>query len=72
MWSADALAEHTSIASFARFTLQLLALDAPSDLLSRSQQAGKDEMEHARLCFQMQIGSSCGIRGLRVRNGFAI
>lgn len=53
LWSADALAEHASIASFARFTLQLLALGAPSDLLTRSQQAGKDEIEHAKLCFQL-------------------
>lgn len=53
LWAADGLAEHSSIATFARFTLQLMVLGAPSDLLSRSQQAGKDEVEHARLCFQL-------------------
>jgi len=54
LWAADGLAEHSSIATFARFTLQLMVLGAPSDLLSRSQQAGKDEVEHARLCFQVE------------------
>jgi len=46
-----ALAEHASIASFARFTLQLLALGAPPSLVSRSARAMADEIRHARFGF---------------------
>lgn len=50
-WRADALLEHASVASFARFTLELLALGAPADLLADAQRAAADEVEHARVCF---------------------
>lgn len=50
-WLADALAEHASIASFARFTLDLLALGAPASMVRDAQRAMLDEIEHARLCF---------------------
>jgi hypothetical protein len=43
--------EHASIASFARFTLQLLALGAPPELVRDAQEAMGDETEHARLAF---------------------
>jgi hypothetical protein len=46
-----ALMEHASIAAFARFSLQLLALGAPSDLLMDTARAMADETRHARLCF---------------------
>lgn len=46
-----ALMEHASIAAFARFTLELLALAAPSDLVMAAQSAMADEIQHARLCF---------------------
>jgi hypothetical protein len=52
-WLADALAEHASIASFARFTLDLLAVGAPPDLIVESQRASIDEVDHARLCFSL-------------------
>jgi hypothetical protein len=52
-WSDAALAEHASIASFARFTLQLLAVGAPPTLLAQAHQAGLDEIEHARLSFRV-------------------
>jgi hypothetical protein len=52
-WLEDARMEHASIASFARFTLELLAVGAPSDLVIESQLAGLDEIEHARLCFAL-------------------
>ncbi len=45
--------EHASIAAFARFTLHLLAVGAPPDLVSLSQQAIGDETEHARLAFSL-------------------
>jgi hypothetical protein len=45
--------EHASIAAFARFTLHLLALAAPPDLVLLSQQAMRDEIEHARFAFSL-------------------
>jgi hypothetical protein len=53
IWLADAMAEHASIATFARLTLQLLSLGAPPDLLAASQRAVRDEIEHAELCFDL-------------------
>jgi hypothetical protein len=50
-WLADALAEHASIAAFAKLSLELLALGAPPELLCEAQRAALDEIEHARLCF---------------------
>lgn len=50
-WLSDALMEHASVASFARFTLELLAHGAPADLVAAAQQAGVDEVAHAQLCF---------------------
>ncbi len=52
-WRDDALLEHASIASFARFTLELLALGAPAELLAAAQQAGLDEIRHSKLCFAL-------------------
>jgi hypothetical protein len=52
-WAADALMEHASIASFARFSLQLLALGAPASLVAAAQQAAVDETKHAQLCFSL-------------------
>ncbi len=50
-WLLDAQLEHASVAAFARLTLQLMALGAPSDLVEESQAASLDEIEHARMCF---------------------
>jgi hypothetical protein len=50
-WLRDAQLEHASIASFARFTLQLLALGAPPELIAAAQRATLDEVEHAQACF---------------------
>ncbi|MBT9554900.1 MAG: hypothetical protein IV100_02675, partial [Myxococcales bacterium] len=38
-WLSVAALEHASVGSFARFTLQLLAVGAPPDLLLATQQA---------------------------------
>jgi len=43
--------EHASIASFARASLELLALAAPPDLLRDTAVAMQDEIAHARACF---------------------
>lgn len=52
-WAAVAALEHASIASFARFSLELLALGAPSSLLAEAQQAAADEIEHARIAYAL-------------------
>lgn len=52
-WTQAALYEHASIASFARFALELLALGAPSDLVAGAQAAALDEVHHAELSFGM-------------------
>src|SRR5690606_27886061 len=49
----DALAEHASVAAFARQTLELLALGAPPELLAQTQQAALDEIEHTRACLRL-------------------
>lgn len=53
LWTADALAEHASIASFARFTLQLLAHAAPPALVQEACAAQADEVAHARAAFAL-------------------
>lgn len=45
------LMEHASVAAFARFSLELLALGAPSELVRAAQSAMGDELTHARLAF---------------------
>jgi len=50
-WTEVAALEHASVASFARFTLQLMALGAPADLMADTQRAAADEVEHARLAY---------------------
>lgn len=50
-WSQLGGLEHASVASFARTTMQLLALGAPADLLADTQAAAADEVRHARLAY---------------------
>ncbi len=52
-WTSVGLMEHASIAAFARFSLQLLAVGAPPELLRDAQAAMADETEHTRLCFAL-------------------
>lgn len=52
-WARDGLYEHASVASFARFIGDLLALGAPPELVRAAQAAILDELEHARLCFEL-------------------
>ncbi|MCY1056439.1 ferritin-like domain-containing protein [Nannocystis sp. SCPEA4] len=52
-WTQIGLCEHASVASFARFILQLLAVGAPAELVDGAQKALADEVEHARLCFAL-------------------
>jgi hypothetical protein len=50
-WSRVGAMEHASVASFARATLQLLAIGAPSDLVHDTQTAGADEVRHAQIAY---------------------
>ncbi|HEY6561111.1 MAG TPA: ferritin-like domain-containing protein [Polyangiaceae bacterium] len=52
-WSGMALLEHASVASFARFSLQLMAVGAPASLVEAAHRAALDEIEHARLTFRL-------------------
>jgi hypothetical protein len=53
VWLTDALEEHASIAAFARFTMLLLSVGAPPDLVLDAQRASIDEVAHARDCFAL-------------------
>jgi hypothetical protein len=53
VWQADALEEHASIAAFARFTMLMLSVGAPPELVVASQRASLDEVTHARDCFAL-------------------
>jgi hypothetical protein len=53
VWYQSALYEHASVASFARFSMELMALGAPSDLVLGACHAQADEVVHARACFSM-------------------
>jgi hypothetical protein len=50
-WAQRGLSEHASVASFARFSLQLMGFGAPAELLEGSAQAQLDEIRHAKLAF---------------------
>ncbi len=52
-WTRIGLMEHASVAAFARFTMQLMALGAPPDLLTETQSAMADETRHARQAFAL-------------------
>lgn len=53
VWLQDAMMEHASVASFSRFSLDLLQLGAPPELVRDSQLAALDEIEHARIAFSI-------------------
>jgi hypothetical protein len=52
-WLSAARMEHASIAAFARFQLQLLAVSAPARLVKATSKAMADELSHAQLCFAL-------------------
>lgn len=52
-WLEAALTEHASVASFAQFAQQLLALAGPPELIQGAQAAALDELRHAQLCFSI-------------------
>jgi hypothetical protein len=52
-WTRIGQLEHASVAAFAQFVLQLLAVGAGPELVLAAQQALADEVEHARLAFAL-------------------
>jgi hypothetical protein len=52
-WRENAKTEHASVAAFARLTLDLMALGAPSRLVADSNRDALDEIRHAELCFAL-------------------
>merc|ERR1711874_857210 len=64
-WLEQAEGEHASVASFARNTLQLLTLGSPSELLIASKQAGIDEINHAKISYDIASANT----GLRLAPG---
>lgn len=50
-WLETARLEHASVAAFARFTMELLSLGAPADLVAGASAAMSDEIRHARIAF---------------------
>jgi hypothetical protein len=52
-WSDNARAEHSSIAGFHRFALDLFAHGAPPELLDCCIRAAADELAHARICYAL-------------------
>ena len=54
-WLRAALAEHASVASFARASLELMTVAAPAALLKDYHSAALDEVNHATLCFSAAV-----------------
>ncbi len=52
-WARDGLFEHASVASFSRFSMELLALGAPAELVRDTHAACVDEVRHAELCLAL-------------------
>jgi hypothetical protein len=73
-WLKDGLEEHASVAAFARFTMYLLSVGAPPELIVLSQRASLDEVQHARACFALARrygGHSVGPAALEVSDSLA-
>jgi hypothetical protein len=73
-WARDAAFEHASVASFARFALELMALGAPAHLVAGAHAAALDEVEHARLCYGLasRYGDAVGPGELPIAGALAI
>ena len=52
------LAEHASVASFARVVMELMQLAAPADLVDRTLAAGQEEVRHAQMALSLARGWS--------------
>jgi hypothetical protein len=52
-WRTNGLTEHASVASFARLSIELVALGAPRGLIEAAHRDAMDEMRHTDLCFDL-------------------
>jgi hypothetical protein len=52
-WTSAGQRAHAAVAAYARFSLQLLSLGAPPQLVSGCAQAMQDEVIHAQACFSL-------------------
>ncbi|MCA9642868.1 MAG: hypothetical protein H6718_03950 [Polyangiaceae bacterium] len=52
-WRRQAQLEHSSVASFTRARLELIALGAPRELVRRYAEAALDELQHTALCLEV-------------------
>ncbi|MFN7147029.1 MAG: hypothetical protein ACK4YP_24870, partial [Myxococcota bacterium] len=68
-WLRQAREEHASVAAFARFTLQLLALGAPADLVADAVAAQADELRHAAMALARAGGGALGPMDLAGEDG---
>lgn len=59
-WISDARMEHASVAAFARLSLELMAVGAPSALVEDAHRAALQEIDHARTCFAIAAELSGG------------
>jgi hypothetical protein len=74
-WSRLGQMEHASIAAFARFNLQLLALGAPPELVEACTAALADETAHTKLCFHLAsayAGCAIGPGPLDIERSLAV
>lgn len=55
-WCRDGMYEHASVASFARFAMELMAVGAPPDLIAAAHVAAADEVRHAKACLSLAAG----------------
>jgi hypothetical protein len=68
-WTRAALDEHASIASFARFALELMVHGAPRELVALAHEAALDEVRHAAAAFALAsayAGAPMGPGGLEL------
>jgi hypothetical protein len=52
-WTDEGLEAHGAVAAYARFSLQLMSLGAPPQLIAGCAQAMQDEVAHAQACFSL-------------------
>jgi hypothetical protein len=62
-WLRDGLEEHASVAAFARFTMLMMSVGAPPELIAASQRASLDEVRHAEDCFALAARYGGAARG---------
>ena len=73
-WARVARFEHASVASFARFALQLAELGAPAGLVRATHEAMADEIRHAQIAFglaEAYTGQASGPGPLAVEGALA-